>query len=239
MDAALADSTKLEKAGERAATARANTARAFRRSDSYLRHVEGTSVIELEEASDSVLFIKVQVADGMGSLLHELTKTIKGMPLKIVQAAYLCSEAAGSRQAAAAATPTGIGGEAADEALPPQARAVMQVRRENAAFTKREIMGHLQRILVGTAAPVGKRARCTRVDTLDGNRMASTSTSGTTAAADSDGVEGESQPPAEGGGGAARARLVRSTARVRSVSMSDDPDEHDDAEEEVVVQRVK
>ena len=234
VDAALADSTKLEKAGERAATARA-----FRRSDSYLRHVEGTSVIELEEASDSVLFIKVQVADGMGSLLHELTKTIKGMPLKIVQAAYLCSEAAGSRQAAAAATPTGIGGEAADEALPPQARAVMQVRRENAAFTKREIMGHLQRILVGTAAPVGKRARCTRVDTLDGNRMASTSTSGTTAAADSDGVEGESQPPAEGGGGAARARLVRSTARVRSVSMSDDPDEHDDAEEEVVVQRVK
>jgi hypothetical protein len=243
VDAALADavcdSTKLAKAGERAATARANTARAFRRSDSYLRHVEGTSVIELEEASDSVLFIKVQVADGMGSLLHELTKTIKGMPLKIVQAAYLCSEAAGSRQAAAAATPTGIGGEAADEALPPQARAVIQVRRENAAFSKREIMGHLQRILVGTAAPVGKRARCTRVDTLDGNRMALTSTSGSTAAADSDGVEGESQPPAEGGGGAARARFVRSTARVRSVSMSDDPDEHDDAEEEVVVQRVK
>ena len=65
------------------------------------------------------------------------------------------------------------------------------------------------------------------------------SVGGTTAAADSDGVEGESQPPAEGGGGAARARLVRSTARVRSVSMSDDPDEHDDAEEEVVVQRVK
>lgn len=72
------------------------------------------------------------------------------------------------------------------------AKVVLRLKHESASFSKAQMMQHLQCVLnsgntaaEADAALVGKRARCTRVDTLDGQKMAlSPSTSTRSASTD-------------------------------------------------------